>query len=108
MAETPPNYYAVRDRETLVRLASGVEIMRARKHEPISFADRTRDEIKSLTNKENGSKFATDWNLERYVEWLTAFVELVGWSFPPSLKCRAKVPFQATIGIAAGIESHTN
>lgn len=107
MAKNSQNLYAVRDRETLVRLDSGVEIIRAMKHEPVSFQGKSDAQIVRLTNKINGSKFAHDWTLEQYVQWLSAVSQQQGWQFPPSLHHRIQLPLTAAVGVADGKPSHT-
>ena len=107
MADAPRNLHLVRDRETLVRLDSGVEIIRAMKHEPISFQGRNKAEVRQLTDKINGSKFAASWTLERYTDWLAAFAAQQGWRFPPSLRARVRVRLNEEAGVADGEISHT-
>ena len=100
-------FHSVRDRETLVRLPSGIEIIRAMKHEPISFEGMSKQQIKSLTNKVNGSKFAAGWTLERYVQWMSSFIGTRGWTFPPSQQQRERAVLDEIVGVADGAESHT-
>jgi hypothetical protein len=60
-----------------------------------------------LTDKVNGSKFAANWPLERYVSWLSDFVGRQGWQFPPSLDQRVRMPFDEEVGVADGKVVHT-
>jgi hypothetical protein len=69
----------VGDRETLELLPSGLEIVRCRKHEAISFAGMSRQEISRRTDKRAGSKFTAAWSLARYVDWLAEQLSLLGW-----------------------------
>lgn len=107
MGDARPNLHLVRDRETLVRLDLGVEIIRAMKHESISFQGMNKTEIGRVTDKINGSKFAHAWSLERYVIWLVDIVEQYGWRFPPSLRQRIQLRLHEPVGVADGEISHT-
>jgi len=66
-----------------------------------------KDEIVRATDRVNGSKFSGEWTLERYAEWLRAFLDTRDWTFPPSQQHREYVAFDRTIGIAGGVASHT-
>lgn len=107
MGERATNLDAVADGETLVRLPSGIELIRRQKHEPRAVEGLTRDELRVLTNKENGSKFAAGWTLDYYVDWMGTLLAAVEWTFPPNLKFRIRIPLQREIGIADGQPSHT-
>ncbi|HEY3245234.1 MAG TPA: hypothetical protein VGM03_17975 [Phycisphaerae bacterium] len=71
---------AIPNREPLRRLASGLEIARARKHEPIDFSRLNRNQIERLTDKRFGSKFLPEWTLERLTDWIQEQVELQHWT----------------------------
>ena len=107
MGDGPRNLHLVRDRETLLRLDSGVEIIRAMKHEPVSFEGMNKAAMRRLTDKVNGSKFAATWTLERYADWLAAFATQQGWLFPPSLRERVRERLNEEVGVADGEISHT-
>jgi hypothetical protein len=64
------DYYGVRNRETLRRLGSGMEITRATKHEPVDFDSLKKKELERLTDDVNGSKFLAAWPLPRVVDWI--------------------------------------
>jgi hypothetical protein len=91
MGDAPRNLHLVRDRETFVRLDSGVEIIRAMKHEPVSFQGMSKAELRRVTNKVNGSKFAAAWTLERCTDWLADVARQQRWQFPPSLRARVRI-----------------
>ncbi len=71
----PEDLRKVRNREPLKRLDSGMEITRATKHEPIDIAHLSPVELRQQTDDRHGSKFLTDWTLERLVQWLEAQIE---------------------------------
>jgi len=58
----------VPDGGVLHTMASGINILRRKKHEPIVLADLTREEIAWRTDKNNGSKFLPGTSLSRIVE----------------------------------------
>jgi hypothetical protein len=103
MSQQPQKLHAIRDRETLVRHSSGLEIIRAMKHEPISFAGMNDEELRRKTDKNNGSKFASDWTLSAYCAWLTQFLDVhLDWRFPPSQQRKALAVLDRPIGVADG------
>ncbi len=59
--------YAVPDGQTLVTLATGIEIVRRRKHEPIRINSLDRQQLESRTGKKSGSKFLPGTTLEHIV-----------------------------------------
>ena len=108
MSDQPHELRGVRDRETLVRHSSGLEIVRAMKHEPVSFAGMNDEEVRRKTNKNNGSKFASDWTLSAYCAWLTEFLDAhPDWRFPPSQQRKDLAALDRPIGVADGKISRT-
>jgi|SRR5665213_520255 len=117
MAEAVPTdklLRAVRDRETLWRIpATGMEICRAMKHEPIDFDSLDRDELASHTDDRNGSKFLSRWTLRRLVLWSVEQSEVIDprtgrpWRFPPGAKSRVKVRLAEPVGYVRGELVHT-
>ena len=61
--------YAVPDGQTLVTLATGIEIVRRRKHEPISIAGLDTEQLTSRTGKKSGSKFLPGTTLADIVKY---------------------------------------
>jgi hypothetical protein len=61
--------YAVPDGQTLVKLATGIEVVRRRKHEPIQIDGLDEKQLESLTGKKSGSKFLPGTTLEQIVEY---------------------------------------
>ena len=61
--------YAVPDGRTLVILATGIEVVRRRKHEPISIDGLDQKQLESRTAKKNGSKFLPATTLEQMVSY---------------------------------------
>ena len=61
--------YAVLDGQTLVTLATGIEIVRRRKHEPISLAGLDTEQLASRTGKTSGSKFLPGTTLAHIVRY---------------------------------------
>jgi hypothetical protein len=96
------DYYKVRNRETLCRLESGMEITRATKHEPIDFDGLSKRELERLTNDYNGSKFLPTWPLERVVEWTAEQIDKSGWRFPPGAQERVQVDVREPVGYVDG------
>lgn len=60
----------VPDGGTLCRLPSGIELVRRVKHEPADMTGWSAGELRERTGKEQGSKFLSEWTLERYANWL--------------------------------------
>jgi hypothetical protein len=61
--------YAVPDGQTLVTLAIGIEIVRRRKHEPISLAGLDTEQLALRTGKKSGSKFRPGTTLAHIVKY---------------------------------------
>jgi hypothetical protein len=97
-----PDYYKVRNRETLKRLDCGMEITRAVKHEPIDSGGLSRGELIELTNDRNGSKFLAEWQLPALVDWLEQQILALGWRFPPGAQTRVHVPMDRDVGYVSG------
>lgn len=83
------------DGATLRHLASGLEIVRRRKHEPIDVANLSRAELEKLTDKRFGSKFAADWSLEQLVDWTAHQVDMHRWTVGSPR--HIGLPFERTI-----------
>jgi hypothetical protein len=88
------------DGGTLRRLASGLEIVRRRKHEPIDLDSIAQRERERLTDKRFGSKFLADWNLVQLTDWITEEVESRGWAMGASQL--ADVHFDDPVGVVSG------
>lgn len=107
MGEGTPNssdeeiFRRVRDGEPLRSLASGLVIIRRRKHEPVDFSGLTKDDIVSRTSKRSGSKFLIDWTLTRYVAWIEAEINILGWTDDTG-PATAVVQFTERVGISRG------
>lgn len=101
------DYYKVRNRETLRKLESGIEITRAVKHEPIDFAALTASELEEATNDRNGSKFLASWPLQRVVDWTTEQVAANGWRFPPGARMHVRARLAQPVGYVFGQLVHT-
>ena len=69
----------VPDGETLRRLPSGLEIVRRRKHEPVDFEGRSRNDQARLTDKRFGSKFLQEWNLAWVTDWIADQIVSLEW-----------------------------
>ena len=66
---SPQDLYAVSDGQTLVTRATGIEIMRRRKHEPISITGLDAAQLASRTGKKSGSKFLPGTTLAHIVRY---------------------------------------
>ena len=66
--------YAVPDGQTLVVLATGVEIVRRRKHEPINLDGLDQQQLAARTAKKSGSKFLPGTRLEQIVRYTEAIL----------------------------------
>ncbi len=66
---SPTDLYAVPDGQTLQTLATGIEIVRRRKHEPIRLDGLDREQLVSLTDKKSGAKFLPGTTLEDIVRY---------------------------------------
>ena len=96
----------VQDREPLKTLANGLMIVRCKKHEPIDLANLSRKQVVLRTSKVFGSKFASDWNLVNYVEWIESRLEELGWTTATGPATDIQ-HFVSPIGIARGNAVHT-
>jgi len=73
--------YSIRDGETLLRLESGLVIIRRKKHEwQPKLAKLSAIKLAKRTDKEWGSKFLSDWTLPVLVAWITTVVSEEGWT----------------------------
>lgn len=105
MAEGDPNseenLRAVPDGESLRTLANGLAIVRRMKHEPVDMTGLSRQEIVDRSSKRSGSKFSSDWNLARYMEWIETQIEELEWT-AESGPVTATVVFEEIVGISGG------
>jgi hypothetical protein len=79
-----------------------MEIVRTTKREPIDFASLSRAELVAATNPRNGSKFLSEWSLERLVNWTEAQIRLQNWRFPPGVQARIRVQLDRPVGYSGG------
>jgi len=93
------------DGATLRHLASGLEIVRRRKHEPVDLSGLTRDQLRQNTDKRAGSKFTSDWSLEKLVVWVGEQVERLGWA--PGTARSSDITLDSPVGHFVGKESRT-
>jgi hypothetical protein len=93
------------DRGELRRLASGLIITRARKHEPIRIEDLSADELKRVTDKIRGSKFMSDWTLTRVTDWIQEQIESE--PIPLGEAAVRKVKFESPVGYSDGKKVYT-
>lgn len=69
------------DGEILAVLASGLMIIRRKKHEWIPSLDQAHaDELIRLTSPTKGSKFVQQWTLEEYIQRLSFELARLGWN----------------------------
>jgi hypothetical protein len=69
------------DGEILAVLASGLMIIRRKKHEWIPSLDQAHgDELIRLTSPIKGSKFVQQWTLEEYIQRLSFELTRLGWN----------------------------
>ena len=66
--------YAVPDGQTLIILATGIEVIRRRKHEPIRIDGLDQKQLASRTGKKSGSKFLPGTTLEHIVRYTEAIL----------------------------------
>lgn len=97
----------VGNRQTLRRTASGMEITRATKHEPIDFNRLGRSELIRLTDDVHGSKFLPAWTLERLVDWTEQQIIRHGWGFPPGARTKVHVRLDEPVGYVRGKQVRT-
>lgn len=91
----------VRDGQTLHTLASGMEISRRVKHEPIREMERlSPEELERKTNKENGSKFLPHITLRHIVEMTARVLDENGAT--PQRDATYHKAFKKPIGISKG------
>jgi hypothetical protein len=102
MPEEVGDLSRVRNRETLRRLDTGMEITRATKHEPIDIDSLSKQELKSRTDARSGSKFLPEWTLPRLTDWTEQQVRALGWRFPPGIQARVRVQLPTPVGYVNG------
>lgn len=95
----------ISDGGTLRRLPTGLEIVRRQKHEPINLVTLPRSERVRLTGKRFGSKFLSEWGLERLTDWIASEVESRGWT--DGVSQQADVRFDGPVGVASGEPAST-
>jgi hypothetical protein len=100
--EESAGYYKVLNRQTIKRLDSGMEITRAKKHEPVDSTKLTNDELRRQTDKVSGSKFSPVWSLPEIVSWLETQIEERGWRFPPGVQGKYRVQMNGWVGYVDG------
>jgi hypothetical protein len=99
--------HLVPDGETLRKLASGLEIVRRKKHEWRDSLDNLIPrKLEIQTNKIFGSKFSRDWKLPTLVDWIESVVVQEGWNLNPGTAMAAERQLERTIGLADGKPTH--
>ncbi|HSZ57253.1 MAG TPA: hypothetical protein VK797_16420 [Tepidisphaeraceae bacterium] len=102
MAGESADLYKVRNRETLRRLDTGMEITRATKHEPIAFDSLSNEELRDCTDSRSGSKFLAEWTLAQLTDWTEQQVRLRGWRFPPGVQAAVRFQMPRPVGYVKG------
>jgi hypothetical protein len=87
---------------TLRQLDGGLEIIRYRKHEPIHFDQLMPEELVWKTGKRWGSKFLANWTLDRYVTWIAAQVQQLGWPAEAGVHRSIDIRERAAVGYSRG------
>ncbi|HSI35288.1 MAG: hypothetical protein ACAI43_21235 [Phycisphaerae bacterium] len=106
MSDTDLN--RVPDGGTLRVLASGLEIVRRKKHEWSNHLTRlTPEELKRKTNKVWGSKFLAFWTLEALVDRIEREVTTARWSDSAQEPSPLDIVDVHEIGLASGESVHT-
>lgn len=96
-----PKLRAVPSGGVLCTLASGIVIVRRRKHEAVSgLTARTQKEIALLTDMNNGSKFLEEISLRRMVEITAEILEEAG--VKPGFHGKCWKVYNRPIGISCG------
>lgn len=89
------------DGGTLRRLPNGLEIVRRQKHEPIMLGAGSSD-IASRTDKKSGSKFVSQWGLDRVTNFLEKQLLAPGCPLKPLLPGAMTIRAGEPIGIVGG------
>lgn len=97
--------YAVPDGQTLVTLANDIEIVRRRKHEPISIDGLDMEQLASRTGKKNGSKFLPGMTLTHIVRYTEEILTENGAALYGSGTYTKT--FTDDVGIAGGVHVRT-
>jgi len=93
------------DGGTLRTTASGLEIIRRRKHEPIDLEGLPRAEQRRMTDKRFGSKFSPHWSLARLTDWIAREIETREWT-QGSVQT-VDVEFEQPVGVVTGRSTST-
>jgi hypothetical protein len=94
-------YRRVEDRAPLEVLVSGLIVVRCIKHEPIATGKVPRATLRTMTDKLRGSKFAREWSLVPYVDWLTNMIQSLGWDHRTG-HASHEVEFPSPVGVSNG------
>lgn len=94
---------SVGDAEILLKLDSGLVIVRRMKHEWFDGLAGLNDTLfKQRTNKRWGSKFASSWPLERVILRVAEEVIAAGWTMENSVSGVLLVDVRETVGFSDG------
>jgi hypothetical protein len=96
----------VPDGGVIDRLSNGLEIIRRRKHEPLS-STADPETTARLSDRRYGSKFLPHWPLERLARWTRQVTEAEGWPFAPGVRRTTTRSFAEPVGLVAGRLVHT-
>ena len=99
------DFYAIPDGQTLVTLATGIEIVRRRKHEPIGINGLDQQQLEFRTGKKSGSKFLPGTTLERIVSYTETILNENNTAFNTSGMYTKT--FAVEVGIAGGVQVKT-
>lgn len=102
---SPQDLYAVPDGQTLGTLATGIEIVRRRKHEPISLDGLDQGQLAAHTGKKSGSKFLSGTTLEQIVRYTEEILTENGAALNTSGTYTKT--FADSVGIAGGVRVTT-
>jgi hypothetical protein len=96
----------ISDGGTLKTVEGGLQIIRRKKHEPINLEGLSREQRIRRTSKIYGSKFASAWNLVKYVEHIELRVKELKWTAATGA-ASDRLHLAEPVGISNGVQVHT-
>jgi hypothetical protein len=110
MGEVSPSgnelYRNAPDGSQLKALTGGLIIVRRMKHESIDLNGLKPEQILHRTSKRSGSKFAPNWDLKHYVNWIETMVLKLGWTVKTG-PIEQDTKFNHAVGIYRGRKMYT-
>jgi hypothetical protein len=104
----PIDLSRIADGDPLRALASGLIIVRRRKHEWVpGLAESKLERLRYETGKVRGSKFLPTWGLDRLVNWITQEITKANWRRQSNAFVPLEIVFPESVGLVSGDKVRT-